>query len=1393
MFQGKGKTLIITEKPSVAREYASILKVNGPRKEGVIENDEYCITWCVGHLVEMLYPDAYDPSYKKWSLEALPFLPREYKYDVISNVKRQYEIVNHALHREDIDTVLWAGDSGKEGQVIEENIRRFGGVREGMKELRVWIDSCTEEEILRGIREAKPMSEYDNLANSGIMRSIEDYAVGINFSRALSVRYGNMLNQAAGTKSYTAIAIGRVMTCVLGLVVKREREIRNFEETFFYKVRGLFGNENILCEWKLTDDSGMAGSPKLYKDNGFLTREAAEEFIHTLEGKEARIASLTRGDKSQRAPLLFNLAELQAECAKRFKISPDQTLSVAQNLYEKKLTTYPRTDARVLSTAIAKEVGKNLYGLKKYEPVLKFTETILQNGYHKKIANSQYTDDKKVTDHYAIIPTGNLSEYQSLSDLEKNVYDMIVRRFLCIFYPAAVFERMALEVVIEKEHFFAAAKRLKTPGYLEILGRDSEPAGENSYKDGQKEKDEENQNRTGLEKLFGHKKQNDEISVNDFDLKEGKTQPPKRYTSGSMVLAMENAGQFIEEEELRAQIKGSGIGTSATRAEIIAKLVKIGYLHLNRKSQILSPEKFGEMVYDIVDMTIPALLEPKMTASWEKGLDGITNGTVELEDYRSKLEAYIAKETNRMKQIDYTEQIADKIELYADNQFHVIVDKHEIGVKCPLCGGEVETTPFGFGCKNYSKDGTGCRFSIGKIAGKRLSEAMVVQLLTEGKTPVLDGFTSKTGVSFKAALRLKEENGVKAIAFDFQDVKPDYLEDLSCPVCQGRIMKTAYGFACENKKRDSAEGCYFQIGKIAKRDVTEEDLRELINQGQTQLLKGFVSQKGKKFDAALQLVKNEERWAIQFLFPDSDPVEVPDLFCPDCGGKMFETFYGYACEKFLAQPKECEFSIGTIASKKLNLKEATDLINNGKTEPVSGLKSKSGKRFQAILKLKKNESGHSEIVFDFDEIQPEQLKNVVCPDCGGTIQVTAFGYGCSNYKADKTGCNFVIGKIAGKSLSAKDVTTLLKGERTEPIKGLKAKDGKRFQARLRLVKDETGHSQVQFDFDDIEPECLEDVVCPDCGGKMLITPNGFGCGNYQKDGSGCRFFVGKIAGKMLTKAEVTLLLKERKTDVINGFVSSKTKKKFAAGLQLRKKEDGKSEIVFDFENEMIGVLAGVNCPVCGGFIAKTPFGYGCKNYKKDGSGCNFSIGTVGGKKLTESVVKKLLTDGKSDIIEGFRAKSGKSFAAALKLEEVKEENGKLNKRIVFDFPKPEETEFLCPVCQRKLLKNEWSYGCQCGFRMNRQVASLELPKETVQQLLTESKSDILEGFRSKNGDLFAASLKRDENGNLTFDFEQEKTTEKDIGPMNFEPSESDKKMMDEAVNYYDNTRKEDKP
>lgn len=665
-----GKTLIITEKPSVAGEYAEILGVP-KRGQGAYSSNEYIITWCVGHLIEMCYPGDYDEKYNKWKMEDLPFLPNTYKYAVIPSVKKQYDVVHRLMNSTEVETILYAGDSGREGEVIIRLIRNFGGVREGIEERRVWIDSFTEDEIKRGIREAKPISAYDNLAGAGIMRGIEDYAMGINFSRALSVKYGWLLNNKAGTKKYSAIAIGRVMTCVLGMVVRREREIRNFVQTNFYKISGSFGAEgaSFAGEWKSGKTGKYFESPLLYNEKGFKKEEDAKKLIAELDCSTAVVLKKDKTSEKKKAPLLFNLAELQAECTKRFHISPDATLKAVQELYEGKLTTYPRTDARVITKAVAGEITKNLSGLYAYKPVSEYVLKIRDEGLYKGLEKTQYVDDKKVTDHYAIIPTGNLKEIAKQSELNKKIFDIIVRRFLAIFYPPAVYDKVSLVTGIKHkegdftEEFYSYVKVLKEKGYLEVVGFPSKEKEKKDESSDTGDAADEVSDNEALLNLLSSLTKGSPLSVNKLETKEGKTTPPKRYTSGSMILAMENAGQLIEDEELRATIKGAGIGTSATRAGIIEKLVKIGYLALNKKTQILTPMLFGEMVYEVADMAIPAMLNPEMTASWEKGLSGVEAGDISTEQYEETLNTYVRRYIDNIKVKDLSRELGIKLEM----------------------------------------------------------------------------------------------------------------------------------------------------------------------------------------------------------------------------------------------------------------------------------------------------------------------------------------------------------------------------------------------------------------------------------------------------------------------------------------------------------------------------------------------------------------------------------------------------------------------------------------------------------------------------------------------------------------------------------------------------------
>ncbi len=639
-----GKSLYIAEKPSVAQEFAKALKQNMKRKDGWLESDESVVTWCVGHLVTMSYPEAYDEKYKRWSLNTLPFIPEEYKYEVIPNVKKQFQTVKTLLNREDVETIYVCTDSGREGEYIYRLVEQMAGVK-GKKRKRVWIDSQTEEEILRGIREAKDLSAYDNLSASAYLRAKEDYLMGINFSRLLTLKYGNSI---AGflNKKYAVLSVGRVMTCVLGMVVRREREIREFVKTPFYRVLAKIQaeGEQFDAEWKAVPQSRYYMSPKLYKENGFKDRKTARELIDFLKDETVCEVLLAEKKKEKKnPPLLFNLAELQNECSKRFKISPDETLRIVQELYEKKLVTYPRTDARVLSTAVAKEIHKNLNGLSKYEPTAHLLSYIAKEKTHKGLEKTRYVNDKQITDHYAIIPTGQgLAALNSVSSVAKSVYDVIVRRFLSIFYPPAVYQKVSLVVRIKEEQFFANFKVLIEEGYFQVTGV---PGSRKEEKE-EKIQDEETSPDQKLFEFLKKVRKGTKLPVRGFEIKEGETSPPKRYNSGSMILAMENAGQLIEDEELRAQIKGSGIGTSATRAEILKKLIHIKYLALNKKTQVITPTLFGEMIYEAVDHSIRSLLNPELTASWEKGLTYVADGEITSEEYMQKLTHFIISRTN---------------------------------------------------------------------------------------------------------------------------------------------------------------------------------------------------------------------------------------------------------------------------------------------------------------------------------------------------------------------------------------------------------------------------------------------------------------------------------------------------------------------------------------------------------------------------------------------------------------------------------------------------------------------------------------------------------------------------------------------------------------------------
>ena len=672
------KALYIAEKPSVAQEFAKALKINGQRRDGYLESQDSVVTWCVGHLVTMSYPEKYDIKYKRWSLDTLPFLPREFKYEVILGVQKQFEIVKGLLNREDVDTIYVCTDSGREGEYIYRLVAQMAGVH-GKKEKRVWIDSQTEEEIMRGIREAKDLSSYDNLSASAYLRAKEDYLMGINFSRVLTLRYGNSVSNYLNTK-YQAISVGRVMTCVLGMVVRREREIRAFVKTPFYRVLSSIAleGENFEGEWRAVEGSRYFQTPYLYKENGFKEKAYAEKLIQELlvsQPLQCTVEKIERKKENRNPPLLFNLAELQNVCSKLFKISPDETLKIVQELYEKKLVTYPRTDARVLSTAAAKEIYKNISGLRNYEHTAEIAQHIIEQGNYKNLAKTRYVNDKQITDHYAIVPTGQgLNALRSVSLTAQRVYETIVRRFVCIFYPPAVYQKISLVTKIQNESFFSSFKVLLDEGYLKVAtnsfakrkaadamssvnragaagNEGSEEEDPDTGKNGGNKADDSAEDMacdTRLLAALQNLKKGDILSVDSLSIKEGETSPPKRYNSGSMILAMENAGQLIEDEELRAQIKSSGIGTSATRAEILKKLCNIKYLALNKKTQVITPTLLGEMIFDVVNCSIRQLLNPELTASWEKGLNYVAEGSITEQEYMDKLEHFVRLRTRQV-------------------------------------------------------------------------------------------------------------------------------------------------------------------------------------------------------------------------------------------------------------------------------------------------------------------------------------------------------------------------------------------------------------------------------------------------------------------------------------------------------------------------------------------------------------------------------------------------------------------------------------------------------------------------------------------------------------------------------------------------------------------------
>ena len=894
------KKVIVTEKPSVARQFASALHVSGSH-EGYIENDEWIITWCVGHLITLSYPEKYDESLKKWSLSSLPFLPPKYKYEVLAQTKKQFQIVKSILNRSDVSTIYNCGDSGREGEYIQRLVYTAAGV-EGKKEIkRVWIDSQTDAEILRGIREAKPEAAYNNLSAAAYERAIEDYAVGINLSRALSCKFGYQFNKEISTlkknDKYVPLAVGRVMTCVLAMIVDRENEIRNFVPSDYFKIDADHGG--FTSHWKPVEGTPYFGSDKLYNENGFSKEDDASALLSDLQKDPSlKVLSCTSKDSKKEAPLLYNLAELQSDCSKIFKISPDETLQVAQSLYEKKLTTYPRTDARVLSTPVAIEITKNVVGagaISGMEPIVK---KITDNGWIKGIEKTKYTDDKKITDHHAIIPTGEGS-LSGLSKLEEDVYLLICRRFFSIFFPAAIYKQQKAELVhTNGEHFFASSKVLTSPGYMEVSGTSAAEDSEVTEK--------------GLNLTPGIK-----IRA-DFKVVKSTTQPPKRYTSGSMILAMENAGKLIEDAELREQIKGAGIGTSATRAETIKKLTENGYISLQKKTQVLTPTGIGEAVYKYVQMTVPSMLSPRMTASWEKGLSQIEDGSLPAPRYRATMEKFVTDSVNLIK--------SKEAETYTGAA-------KKVSGTCPICGKDLYESEKMYWCSGYKKDDSkACQFGFSKVTcGAALSPTEISSLLSGRSTDYRSDFVSKkTGKPFTARLKVTDTGKVDL------EMKPRDTAG-SCPNCGSELyMSPTGGYWCSAHKKDDPSSCQFMFNtRINGISIGEENVNRLLSGESTRMIPNLKSKMGKTFEAYFAIGKNGK---VEMRFP----TETSSMQCPSCGEYMQAGRLTYECGCGVKFPR-------MMAKREFSQEEINTLYSEGRMDRLTKFHKKDGGTFSADI------------------------------------------------------------------------------------------------------------------------------------------------------------------------------------------------------------------------------------------------------------------------------------------------------------------------------------------------------------------------------------------------------------------------------------------------------------
>ncbi|MDY4838384.1 MAG: DNA topoisomerase [Lachnospiraceae bacterium] len=1110
-----GKNIIIAEKPAIAQDYAKVLGVvNSNKTNGYIENDKWIVTWTVGHLVSMSYPEKYDPALKNWSLETLPFLPDKYLYEVIQDVSQQFFIVKKLYNRPDIDCIYYAGDSGREGLYIQMLVRQEAGHKAGVKEAVVWIDSPTEDEILRGITEAKDISAYSNMKDAGYMRAIEDYLVGINFSRLLSVKYAPMLNTGSGQKKHKPISIGRVMTCVLGMVVRREREIRSFKSQSFYRVTGKIklDDAEVECEWRETEESEYFHSPKLYSEFGFLKENDAKEMISGLRS-QLQIVNIERTRSKKNAPLLFNLAELQSECSKKLHISPKMTLQIAQSLYEKKLTTYPRTDARVLSSAIAGEIEKNLNKLTKGK-YANFVSMIETNRWSIK---GKYVDDTKITDHYAIIPTGITPS--ELSDIEETVYDMICRRFLAIFFPAAEYDCVKFEAINGKEHFFGTSKYLSYPGFYDVLTLPKDEISDQS----------------SVEAI------NSLVKGSAYDgeycIKEGKTQAPRRYSTGSMTLAMENAGTLIEDEELREQIIGRGIGTSATRAEVIDKLIRLNYVTVDDKTQILAPSNFGEMIFEVVDATIPQMLDPKFTAEWEKELDDIAKGSMSTDAFLKKLYEFISSCCNKVKVIENNDEIFKRIRPLATdfirNEYKKF-DSWDTKIICPLCGNEIETTSWGFKCKANTGKNEGCSFALGDIMGHRLLTPELRKLLSEGKAGPFYDFISTKGKPFGANLIWNKDT--KRIDFQFVEM-PWEKTKYKCPDCGKEVVKQGNYFKCQDFV-DFEHGCKFFVGKILGKTIPEKQIDLICSHKRTELIKGFKNKDKKVFDAYLEWSNKNHR--LTFIYPTMDDKRTK-YKCPNCGGNILAIHDAFCCEHYKSPEQrgndDCSFYVGKICGHTVKEKELEAIVKGDMTELLS-FKNKEKKEFSAHLKWSKEEQN---IIFVFDDNKPVKT-NLSCPLCGSEIIKNKYGYFCSENHGKDKGCSFGFSSFLGVTLDDTQFRKLLTTGKTELLDGFKPKDKskKPFSAYITFDKD-TGVFALEFPGKEASKS---EYRCPICHkNKLFQTEFALKCD--------CGFHMNTtVAGKKLTDEYLKKLFLRGETDLITGFYSAKYRNYFSAKLKI---------------------------------------------------------------------------------------------------------------------------------------------------------------------------------------------------------------------------------------------------